>query len=371
MSDHILYKSSCLTDAAAELDRLMDALGDVAVGLAQVDTSAEWWSKIGGLTQSGRSDARTAMNRLRTVTGKVQDDVSETTRGVRKAQTLFEEAERMVAAGAMGLESGSGNDYGENSSGSSGGGSSGGGSSGGGGSSRSWSGGQAGGSEKTDPADRAWFGYEFSDDHPGVTAWVGKASADIPIDNGSAKVEGFVGKAKAEAKTEAALMKWKKEKKKNADGTWEEEEKLQYIAMEAGGAASISLLNGTINGSRGDDYLGTEISIEADVGKASIEGKGEFSIGEDGINAKGKIEAMVAAVKGKASATINILGFEITAGVGGYAGALGAEAEFGIQNGKVKTEFGLAAAVGISASVEIGFNPTGWANFVDFVTFWK
>ena len=98
MSDHILYRSSSLSEAAAELNRLMDALDDVAAGLARVDTSAEWWSKVGVATSAGRSDARSALSQLRTNTGRARSYVSEVTGGVSKAQTLFDDAERRVSA---------------------------------------------------------------------------------------------------------------------------------------------------------------------------------------------------------------------------------------------------------------------------------
>ena len=98
MSDHILYKSSSLSEAAAELNRLMDTLDDVAAGLARVDTSAEWWLKVGSMTLAGRRDARSTMELLRKKAGRVQNYVSETTNGVRRTQALFDDAERRVSA---------------------------------------------------------------------------------------------------------------------------------------------------------------------------------------------------------------------------------------------------------------------------------
>ena len=82
---------------------------------------------------------------------------------------------------------------------------------------------------------------------------------------------------------------------------------------------------------------------------------------------------MVAAVEGKASGTINILGIEITGKIGGYAGAAGVEGKVGIENNKFVLEGGVAALLGVSGGVEIGFNDTGWSKlksgFVDFIDF--
>lgn len=84
---------------------------------------------------------------------------------------------------------------------------------------------------------------------------------------------------------------------------------------------------------------------------------------------------MVAAVEGKASGTINILGLEITGKVGGYAGAAGVGGKIGIEDNKFVLEGKVAALLGLSAGVEIGFNDTGWSNlksdFVDFISFMR
>ena len=79
---------------------------------------------------------------------------------------------------------------------------------------------------------------------------------------------------------------------------------------------------------------------------------------------------MVSAVEGKAEGTINILGLEITGKVGGYAGAAGVEGKVGIEDNKLVIEGGVAALIGGSAGLEIGFNEVGWDNFVDFIIFW-
>ena len=99
-------------------------------------------------------------------------------------------------------------------------------------------------------------------------------------------------------------------------------------------------------------------------------------------------KAMVSAVEGEAKGTINIFGIEITGKIGGYAGAAGVEGKVGVEDNKFVVEGGVAAVLGVSGGIEIGFNDEGWENFtqgvqegwndftdgvgefVDFVTFW-
>lgn len=217
-----------------------------------------------------------------------------------------------------------------------------------------------------------FLGYEFASGHPGVTAWIGKASASVSGAAGSAEVNAYVGKAKAEIKADGGLMKYTT-KGEYKDGEWTEKETLKFLYGELGATASAAILSADAKGTLGDDWLGVEGKAEGTAGSAKLEGKASFSVGEDGVTALAKGEAMVAAVEGKASGTINILGLEITGKVGGYAGAAGVEGKFGIEDNKFVIEGGVAALVGASAGVEIGFNDTGWSNlksgFVDFLSF--
>ena len=201
-----------------------------------------------------------------------------------------------------------------------------------------------------------WRGYEFSEDNPGVTAWVGKASAEAQNEWGYAGVNAYLGKGEAEAKADAGIMKTTT--------------KTDFITAEAGASASVSVLAGDAEANVGSDMLGVEGKAEGSVGTAKAEAKGKFSVGEDGVNANVKGEAMVAAVEGEASGTINILGLEITKKVGGYAGAVGVEGKVGVEDNKFVLEGGAAALIGGSAGIEIGFNDEGWDNFVDFIMFW-
>ncbi len=215
----------------------------------------------------------------------------------------------------------------------------------------------------------SWLGYEFADGYPGVTAWLGKASAETRGDWGSAEVNAYLGKVEAKAEADAHFMSTEA-KKKYVDGKWTETETFSVIDASAGVSASGSILAADGKAEAGNDYLGAEVSAEGGVGNATAEAKGEFSIGEDGVSANVSGKAMVSAVEGKASGTINILGIEITGKVGGYAGAAGVEGKIGIEDNKFVMEGGFAALLGISGGVEIGFNDTGWNEFVDWITFW-
>lgn len=212
------------------------------------------------------------------------------------------------------------------------------------------------------------WGTEFTDGHPGVTAWIGKAGASVSGDRGSAEVNAYFGKVEAELKADGGIMQ-AKTKSEFKNGEWDEKETLKFLYGEIGASASAAVLAADAKGTLGNDWLGVEGKAEGTAGSAKLEGSANVSVGEDGITAVAKGEAMVAAVEGKASGTINILGLEITGKVGGYAGAAGVGGKVGIENNKFVLEGEAAALLGVSAGVEIGFNDTGWSNFVDFVSF--
>lgn len=217
-----------------------------------------------------------------------------------------------------------------------------------------------------------WFGYEFDEDNPGVTAWIGKGSAWTGDDSAYAGVNGYLGKSEAAAKADGGFME-KKTKREYEDGKWTEKEILQFFFAEAGAEAGISAAEGDASAGVGGGMLGAEGKVEGSALSASAEGKGKFSVGEDGVNAYAEGELMASAVEGKASGTVSILGFDITGEIGGYAGAAGVEGKIGIEDGKLVIKGGVAALIGGSAGIEIGLNEEGWDNFVDFVdyiTFW-
>lgn len=214
-----------------------------------------------------------------------------------------------------------------------------------------------------------WLGYEISSDNPGIAAWVGQASAEAQNEWGYAGVNAYLGKAEAKADADFAFMKTER-KTAYKNGKWSDYSDTTFLAAEAAASASVSALAADADAGIGSDMLGLEGKAEGNVGSATAEAKGKVSVGEDGVNAYVKGEAMVSAVEGKAEGTINILGLEITGKVGGYAGAAGVEGKVGIEDNKLVIEGGVAALIGGSAGLEIGFNEEGWDNFVDFIIFW-
>lgn len=236
-------------------------------------------------------------------------------------------------------------------------------------------------------ANTDWLGYELSEGNPGIMAWVGKASAEAENEWGHAGVNAYLGKAEAEVNADFVFMKTKK-KKEYKNGEWIEKTVTEFVKAEVGGSTSVSAVSVDGKAGLGTDMLGVEIQGEGSAGNAKIEAKGKFSVGEEGINAKLQGEAMVSAVEGEAKGTINILGIEITGKIGGHAGALGVGGKVGVENNKLVLEGEVAAVLGVSGGVEIGFNEEGWDNFkegveegwnnftdgvgdfVDFVTFW-
>lgn len=222
---------------------------------------------------------------------------------------------------------------------------------------------------KSTSASGSWLGYETDDNHPGVTAWIGKGSATVSGDDYSAGVNAYVGKAEAEAKAKFKLIS-DSSKSKYKDGKWKDSDSSELLAAELAASASASVAAVDAKFTSGDDMLGVEGKAEGSIGSTEAEAKAKVSVGDDGINANVKAKAMVSAAEGKVSGTVNILGIEITANVGGYAGAIGAEGKAGIEDNKFVLEGGVAALIGVSADIEVGINEEGWNNFVDFVTFW-
>lgn len=214
-----------------------------------------------------------------------------------------------------------------------------------------------------------WLGHDLHDDNHGVTAWLGKASAETQNEWSYADVNAYLGKVKTEAKTDFDFMKTENKTEYKND-EWGDKSTTTFIAAEATVSTSISAIAIDADAGIGNDMLGIEGKAEGAVGNATAEAKGKFSVGEDGLNAYAKGEAMVSAVEGKAEGTINILGIEITGKVGGYAGAVGVEGKVGVENNKFVLEGGAAALIGGSVGIEIGFNDEGWDNFIDYIVFW-
>ena len=218
-------------------------------------------------------------------------------------------------------------------------------------------------------ASAEWLGYELSDGNPGITAWLGRASAEAENEWGYAGVDAYLGKAEASAKLGFSFLK-KTDRKMYQDEKWKESSRLDFINVEASAGASVSALEADAKAGLGSDMLGIDGKLNGSVGTAKAEARGKISVSEDGINANLRGEAMVSAAQGEVKGTVNILGVEITGKLGGYAGAAGVKGKVGIEDNKFVLEGGAAALLGVSTGVEIGFNEEGWDNFVDYVVFW-
>lgn len=214
-----------------------------------------------------------------------------------------------------------------------------------------------------------WGGYEI--EGAKVTAWGGKAYAEIQNEVGYANVNAYCGKIDAGVKSDFSFME-SKTKKEFRNGEWTEKTTTEFLNAEIGAGVDMAILAVDGEAGIGSDMLGAEVEGEGSLGNAELSGKGKFSISEeDGIELTAKGKAMVSAAEGEVKGTINILGLEITGSLGGYAGALGVEGEAYFDDGKIKLKGGAAAIIGGSVGIEIGFNETGWDNFVDAVTFWN
>lgn len=218
-------------------------------------------------------------------------------------------------------------------------------------------------------ASAEWLGYEVSEGSPGITAWLGKAHADAENEWGHAGVNAYMGKVEAKTKADLAFMNTTTSKEYDGE-KWEEKTVTQYVNAELGVGGSLSVLAVDAEAGVGTDMLGAEVSAEGSAGNAKVDAGGKFSVTDDGVDAYLKGEAMVSAVEGEVSGSINILGIEIKGNIGGYAGALGVEGKIGFEDNKFVMRGGVAALLGVSGGVEIGFNDEGWDNFVDFITFW-
>lgn len=192
-------------------------------------------------------------------------------------------------------------------------------------------------------------GYEIADS--GISAW-GYRYSEERKDAGTTSTTNFhVGKVQVKREYDTGIMKYKMDE----DG--EESFSLGYLNAEVGVSGSILSLD--YKDETGDGWLGLENELEGDLGTASGKGELDFSLGEDGVNAYAGGELIVAAAKGKAKSTINILGFEIGAEATGYLGGAGVEGEVGLKDGIFTIKGGAVPGVGGSVGISIGLNEEG------------
>lgn len=108
MSDRILFRSESLTEADAELNRLLDALEDVSRDLKRLDTSEEWWSEVSVRSSHGKISALGTVNALRSDVGRVRSYVAGVSNGIRKTQSQFISADSAVSKSAAAMYAGTG-----------------------------------------------------------------------------------------------------------------------------------------------------------------------------------------------------------------------------------------------------------------------
>ena len=204
-----------------------------------------------------------------------------------------------------------------------------------------------------------------------VDAWLGKAKGEFQNEwvYGDASVS--VGNFWAGADGSIAGMDIGAKVEEDKDGKVYSKEWERYAQVKAKVGASVSLFSQSAKVGVGSDMFGAEVSENISIGNAEAIAEGRASLNSSGgLELYGKVSAMVSAAKGTISKTYNILGTKVKVNVSGLAGAYGVLAEGSFKNGTFKGEVGAAKLFGLTVGVEVGLNDTGWANFVDYLTFW-
>lgn len=96
MNDRIVYKSDTYEVAAKTLSEVQNALSSVSSGLARLDTSYDWWGKIKVRAPFGMGSAQIILKQIVSSAQKADDRLGELISAVRRANALFEEAERSL-----------------------------------------------------------------------------------------------------------------------------------------------------------------------------------------------------------------------------------------------------------------------------------
>lgn len=206
---------------------------------------------------------------------------------------------------------------------------------------------------------RAYSDIEVTDNGVSATVAAGKTSASFDAGDVSGEVNAYVGKVEGKLKSDFSFFNWESKYSEYADGKSDEDDGSTFINAELAAGLSYNAFAADAKVEAGDDMFGSALSAEGGIGNAELSGKGEFSIGDEGINFNASGKAMVSAAEGEVKGTINFLGFEITGSLEGYAGAAGVKGKFGFEDGKFVAKGGAAALIGGGAGIEIGLNDTG------------
>lgn len=160
-----------------------------------------------------------------------------------------------------------------------------------------------------------------------------------------AGIEANLGRAKADASFKAGIYQYDK------DGN-----KIIAPAVNAKCGASYSLINVEAEAGAGDDNLGIVGKGEVNVGKVSAEAEANVDfISEDGkldpqVNVSASAEAIAAEAEGEID--VKILGTESKLKAGVNVG-VGVHADVGIEDGKIKCDFGASLGVGFNVGFEL------------------
>lgn len=172
-------------------------------------------------------------------------------------------------------------------------------------------------------------------------------SGDAGIDGkyGNAHVSAEAGKAEGHASIKGGLYGYDKNNNK-----------ILAPAIEAAMGASVCALTAKGDAEVGSEYLNLGTDGEVSVGKASAEGTAKLSLmGKNGPEAqlKGSVEAIAAEAEGSVHTTIAGVEAKVS---GSVNIGIGAHADIGIVDGKIKCDIGASLGLGASISFEIDTN---------------
>ena len=174
-------------------------------------------------------------------------------------------------------------------------------------------------------------------------AWHGEAKGESGIFSG--EVSANVSRAECHANIQGGL--YASSVDKNGKVTYHLEP-----GVQAKIGASYSLFDASASGQMGSDNLNLHGSADVAVGKVSGELEGQLGFVDGKFNAYGSAKAEAIAAEAKGEVGVNLGGIEANV-TGSVNVGLGAHAEAGYNNGKLKLDVGLSIGVGGSVSVEL------------------
>ena len=164
--------------------------------------------------------------------------------------------------------------------------------------------------------------------------------------NENANYEVVVGRAEAHSSISGGLYGYDKYGKK-----------VLAPAIGAAAGASVCMMNAKGELKTGNDLFGAGANGEVSVGKASAEGElSAVLFGEKGPQLKASASAEAIAAEAKGSASINVAGIQGSVN-GSVNFGVGAHADIGVVDGKIKCDIGASLGVGVSIGFEVDTKP--------------